>query len=285
MNKAQRQAYSEKNVRRIKLFERQFLKPIVQLLQQQFTAAAKLIRAGQEQQLRNKTGVIPGLGAELQNLYNIVGVFYANQTLREINRQAREVKAGFGLNQEWIDLIKQYFQLYLLNKAVLPISATTYADIFAIITKGYQEGWSVDKMAFELEHSDMPVWRARMIVRTEILKAQNYGSALGEQESEWETTKEWVSADDDRVRNSHRRVDGVIVPSDGKFVVPKRKGGFDYMTGPGDPEGSAENVINCRCRTVVAPARDERGRLIRKRKISVLLPSDVAKTRRQVVTI
>lgn len=285
MNKAQRIAYSQKNVRRLKLFERQFMKPIYQVLRKQYKAAAAMVRSGQIQRLRDQSDIIPGLGAEIQKLYNTVGVFYANQTLREINRQAREVKAGFGLNQEWIDLIKEYFRLYLLNKAVLPISTTTFDDITTIINKGYQEGWGFDRMAFEIESSDMPVWRARMIVRTETLKAQNYGQQLGEEESEWETTKQWVAAEDARTRHSHRDVDGVTVKSSEKFLVKKRKGGYDYMTGPGDPEASAENVINCRCRTVIAPLRDDRGRLVRKRKISVLLPSDVARTRRQVVTI
>jgi hypothetical protein len=106
-------------------------------------------------------------------------------------------------------------------------------------------------------------------VRTENTLASFYGLKLAAEKSEYETGKEWISASDHRTRHGHRRVDGEVVDEEGRFAVGvyTKKGILlrtEMMFGPGDPEASAENVINCRCTTALVPMRDERGRLIPK---------------------
>ena len=54
--------------------------------------------------------------------------------------------------------------------------------------------------------------------------------------------KEWVSVDDNRTREAHHHADGQVVPLDEPFIVD----GEELMY-PGDINGSASNVINCRC--------------------------------------
>jgi uncharacterized protein with gpF-like domain len=54
--------------------------------------------------------------------------------------------------------------------------------------------------------------------------------------------RRWMAALDDRTRDAHGSADGQIVKVDKPFNV----GGEELMY-PGDPAGSAENVINCRC--------------------------------------
>ena len=51
--------------------------------------------------------------------------------------------------------------------------------------------------------------------------------------------KQWDSALDQRTRESHREVDGQIVELDEKFS--------NGLMFPGDPNGAAHEVINCRC--------------------------------------
>ena len=186
-------------------------------------------------------------------------------------------KAGFGYNPEWTQDILNYFRFKLLNKAVLPISATTRDQILEILNKGVTEGWSIDRMVQELQGADIPLSRARTIVRTEIGAAQFYGTELGKRSSPFVTVDRWISAHDSRVRHSHQDVDGHIIEEGDKFRVPiYRKNvivGYDMMTGPGDPEASAGNVINCRCTKVTRAARDKDGNLVRRvSKISVILP-------------
>jgi len=265
--------------RRMKSFEREYLPGMVKILRQAYKNAATALRKGSIEQHLSKMDVVPGIGAYIMEMYTVVGSFYARKTLREINASAVEKKA----DDQWIADIIEYFQTYLLNKAVLPIRQTTIDDVRKILEKGVREGWGIDKMAFELDHTELSVSRARTIVRTELGKAQFEGKKLGDSAAEWETWKFWISADDFRVRDTHRVMSDKRVDSGEKFAVPRKKGGFDMMEGPCDPEGSAENVINCRCTHTYRAKRDANGRLIRKRKISVILPQEVSRRRPSTV--
>lgn len=54
--------------------------------------------------------------------------------------------------------------------------------------------------------------------------------------------KEWIATLDGRTRHSHGIADGQQVEIDGKFKV-----GASELRFPGDPQGAAEEVYNCRC--------------------------------------
>lgn len=260
--------YAQKYARRVKLFERRFTRPVYDVLQASMKEAADAYRNGRLQDYLNSL-VMLKVGPVIQQLYVEVGVWSARKTLREINAGIREDK-GFGFDEKWTQAI---IRLYLLNKAVLPITQTQREHILSVLEQGQKEGWGVDRTAFELENSGLTLSRARMIVRTEIAKAQNRGRELGREESPFETDKQWISAHDHRTRHSHREIDGEQIPVNGKFKVNIYKRnvvvGFDMMNGPGDPEASAANVINCRCTVADRARRDENGRLIRKRSIQI----------------
>lgn len=54
--------------------------------------------------------------------------------------------------------------------------------------------------------------------------------------------KYWVSSRDEKVRYTHSTADGLEVDLDAPF-----KFGGDCMRYPGDPQGSFDNIIGCRC--------------------------------------
>ena len=58
----------------------------------------------------------------------------------------------------------------------------------------------------------------------------------------YEIVKVWNTQGDDRVRDGHARTQGQEAPIDEPFYVNGEKLMF-----PGDPKGSAGNIINCRC--------------------------------------
>jgi phage portal protein BeeE len=64
--------------------------------------------------------------------------------------------------------------------------------------------------------------------------------------------KEWLSAQDGRVRDSHLIMDGLSAAMDEPFIVPMAKGGTEEMQHPSDPNASAGNVIRCRCVEIAA---------------------------------
>lgn len=57
--------------------------------------------------------------------------------------------------------------------------------------------------------------------------------------------KEWQSAHDARTRDAHIAADGQKVEVEQPFIV-----GGERLMNPGDPSGSAWNIMNCRCTTV-----------------------------------
>ena len=54
--------------------------------------------------------------------------------------------------------------------------------------------------------------------------------------------KVWLATNDARTRDTHRQLDGQVVPVDADFIVNGKQ-----MSKPGDPRGGAREVVNCRC--------------------------------------
>lgn len=217
----------------------------------------------------------------IKSVYEKVGMFYARLTTREINGSIEQKavgiqnddateQKGFGINAELDERILQALTQSIFRD-VNSISESIKQQLINIIDRGLKEGWGVDRMLQEIADADIPTWRSRMIIRTELTKAMNAGQQAARDESEFETVETWISTHDSRTRHSHTLIDGYKIKRGEKFPVRKRKGGFDMMTGPGDPTASAENVVQCRC-TKVTRALRENGRLVRKRKIFVALP-------------
>ena len=258
----------------MKLFERQFLRPVFDALRKQIQPVVNIMRSkGIEaaQASLDTVEINAALAPPIRDIYKTVGLYFANKTIWDLNQSAKgnEVKAGFGFNEEFIRDILAYFSRYLLNQVILPISETTKNQILQIISEGVQKGWGADKIADALESPELLLWRARLIVRTESNKAMNYGQRIGEAKSDWETDKIWIAANDHRTRHSHRLVDDQQLKFTEKFLVPvfknKMQMGVDLMDGPGDLHASAGNICNCRCTLAFKARRDENGRLIRKK--------------------
>lgn len=113
--------------------------------------------------------------------------------------------------------------------------------------QGILQGESMDKIAKRLRNvQEMNRTQAIRSARTIVTGAEN----KGRQDSYARATadgiilqKEWIATNDSRTRHSHAVLDGAIVDQDKKF-----DNGLMY---PGDPNGSPEEVYNCRC-TVAA---------------------------------
>lgn len=282
MTKQQRYNYSAKHIRRMKLFERQFLKSVFNALHTQITPIVNILNQQGIEAAQNALNTIfinAHIIEPINEIYKTVGVYFANKTIYDINQSAREVKQGFGFNEQFIMDILHYFKMNLLDQVVLSISETTKNQILKVISEGILMGWGAEKIAKTIGSPELTMWRARMIVRTEANKAMNYGQILGESKSEWESNKIWIAANDHRTRHSHRDMDDKMIPFKDKYLVPvyksvggikgKKKGiemqiGVDLMSAPGDKNASAGNVINCRCTVAFQAKRDENGRLIRK---------------------
>lgn len=92
--------------------------------------------------------------------------------------------------------------------------------------------------------------RGETIARTETMVALNAARAEAMQQAidsgavrADQVTKVWRSAGDNRVRETHRDMNGQTVRINEKFVSPSGA----LLEFPGDPSAPVEEVINCRC--------------------------------------
>jgi len=122
------------------------------------------------------------------------------------------------------------------------VTETTYRTISEEILKpGVEEGEGIPKLAARIKDrfTDLKTYRAETIARTETLGGTSEASFLAARESGVVTDKTWVAANDLRVRDSHKEMDNETVPMDATFS--------NGLMFPGDPRGTPDQTINCRC--------------------------------------
>jgi len=132
------------------------------------------------------------------------------------------------------------------------MSETTVEGVYATIENGIDEGKTVKEISDDLraKFSDIKEIgsRAMTIARTEVLTAVSLGQAAAMKDAAKvvpDLQKMWISANDDRVRDSHEMLHGDIVPHGKEF-----DNGLQF---PRDPSGPPEEVINCRCTWIMLP--------------------------------
>ena len=132
------------------------------------------------------------------------------------------------------------------------INTTTWEQLRKTIQDSVDNGDSIATLADKItEKYDFILannGRARTIARTEAQGISNASSMEGYRQADVEK-KEWLSVQDGNVRDGHVSADGQIVNLNQHFLVDG-----ELLMFPGDPAGSAANVINCRC--IPAPVVD-----------------------------
>ena len=147
-------------------------------------------------------------------------------------------------------LVQFYIATFGGAKIAPDISKTTRDIIVRTIARGKKNGDSNDEIASSMRArvSQLSTARSAVISRTEVHNSSNYALLETAKESGVVSSKEWVSGSDDRVRDGefdHVDANGQIALINEPFIVS----GEELMF-PGDPSGSAGNVINCRCAQV-----------------------------------
>ena len=59
--------------------------------------------------------------------------------------------------------------------------------------------------------------------------------------------KMWIATNDDRTRDSHAEMDGVVVDVNEPFILTNMDGSQCELMFPADPDGDPEQIYNCRC--------------------------------------
>lgn len=118
--------------------------------------------------------------------------------------------------------------------------------VTAAVTQAVLQGQTVPQLAASIAGIAAMDQRAAMkAARTAITSAHSLGKLKGYERAAGmgiDVEKQWLAALDSRTRGSHRHLDGETVKLDAEF-----SNGLKY---PGDPNGPASEVYNCRCTLV-----------------------------------
>lgn len=237
-----------------------FVPKVEAALRHQINQAIAIIRA---KGVRAAQGNINGdiLNAQIGK---VITEIYSTAATLAFKKYKPNIKA-FGINIDFVNQVIEYLKKYLLEKVVVPISQTTVDAIESVLQEAVREGWGVDETVKRLEDEDLTKFRARLIVRTETVKATNITQIVAADNEDYEMEKMWIAIEDKRTRKSHSHagVDGERVDLDQPYS--------NGLMFPGDPNGGPAEVCNCRCTQGYFAKRDLNGKLIPKKEKGITI--------------
>lgn len=168
-------------------------------------------------------------------------------------REAFKIESGAQAKLRYTQLnpkvVKSAIQNDLANLALQRNRANVITNINQSIAQSLIAGESYPKVARRVKQAlESNMNNAMRIARTELHRCQQQGVKNSIEHAEKQgvkMVKMWVATLDGRTRDKHQKLDGQRVPTDKPFKI-----NGDELMYPGDPAGSAENVINCRCTMV-----------------------------------
>ena len=139
--------------------------------------------------------------------------------------------------------------LTMKNLQIKGIIQTIKDQIKVELMEAYEKGETIDEIADRIRSVfNISKSRAKTIARTEIIGTANAGRNLAIDRSGFRE-KQWFTAMDERVRIVHRAMHGKVIKVGGIWVLPDGAS----LRYPGDFNGPASAVINCRCIECIVP--------------------------------
>lgn len=136
-----------------------------------------------------------------------------------------------------------------IAKKITMVSDTTMEQVRGVVDTA--EGGTVEDIARSIEGvaRTFSAYRAQVIARTETHSLANFANETVADASGIELKKEWGATMDARTREDHMAADGQLVGQGASFNV-----GGEMLLYPGDTNGSAANIIQCRCQCLYLEA-------------------------------
>jgi hypothetical protein len=237
----------------------------------------------------------PQLTKIIEKLYTVVGLKHARLNYSRLLHEPGKGKGiatqleqkGFGFNALWTKIILDYLREFLIEKITFEVAKTTRDTLLKALTAATIGGLSIDQTVDSIQELPFERYQAARIVRTEVNRAANVGAKAQSETDQYQQVKEWISAEDNRVRGknpkdhaSHVALNSIKIDEEDKFRDPRNG---DLLDIPGDPTASAASTINCRCAVAYTYKRDNNGNLIPKRKTTFVQFPGTVPARRTVL--
>jgi len=169
-----------------------------------------------------------------------------------VTRTRRLLKSGapeLELKFDWPELAKRFvqdFSAQYMAQKVTTIETSLHGLLTSAVKAGMMEGEGQEKLARRIRKMAprLTQFQAARIARTEVHGASGYAGTKTAEilADDAIIEREWVAVEDERTRLSHSEADGQRRAIGEPFDV-----GGEKLMFPGDPAGSAGNIINCRC--------------------------------------
>jgi len=258
----QRQAAFDRHDRTRRLFEKRYEAKVAEYLQKQVESIAKLL-------IENDTGTFArGEKRDLPDNFVQLAFDFESEAERYVAEfEALQIDLTIEFGQQAINqliaegvlfdierpALRQFIALDLAARSKL-INGTTATQMQGIINAGLAENEGIYVIRDRLldKFGDLSVARARTIAQTEVGRAATQATQEGFKQM-GVAQKEWLSARDGNVRDTHTAMDGQVVNLDDDFTSPSGATG----SGPGLLNDPGED-INCRCVTVPLAVGEEK---------------------------
>ncbi len=228
------------------------------------------VQAGTYSSVISNTMKIEDLFQSYVTIYHQIGKTHGRRVGKDINQGLKNFTwHGF------LTIFEMNIGSYLRSfgfQRITTVRKAFFEELRELFDTRLQEGKDMRTVAKEVEaivnKKDFYRWQAERIARTESTAASNYAAIQSGQVSGFQMGKEWISATDNRTRRKpddnfdHFAMNGKQVKLNDSFVFNEGTLEEDRLEYPGDPNGRAGNVINCRCTVAVIPLRDKDGNLI-----------------------
>jgi len=178
-------------------------------------------------------------------IYQDVGSDSGNAVLSELKSNPEEYSTKDATTFSLYAPDVLVFLLSLAAEKVTGITDYTKALLQSTLEEGVRGGESlieIRKRVDKLYLEEIIPNRSWVIAATETHSAAEYGSQEAARSSGLTLKKVWLSTNDKHTRPDHVKADGQEVDMDEPFIV-----GGEKLLYPGDPAGSAKNIISCRC--------------------------------------
>jgi hypothetical protein len=192
--------------------------------------------------------------AMYEGMYSKIGLQFANWYSRNVEKYMPKADPG-NMQSIWANAFA-FMGNQVAGQRVTMVSSTAQATLTNTLRQFMSDpifmsaGEKVQAKMLRQKFDYLADYQARRIVRTEATNAANYATEQAALNlfPGADMTKTWKSGYDARVRPAHQAANNQVVPFNSKFSV-----GGESLQRPGDPNGSASNVINCRCSMIVLP--------------------------------
>lgn len=168
--------------------------------------------------------------------------------------QARAIRGVIGLTGRQARAVSNYRQLLEMGSGEALTRALRDRRFDPSVLRSIESGRAltpdaIDNMVERYRQRYLK-YRSEVIARTESLRSVHEGQQEAfrqardtERLAGFKVVRRWVTAHDDRVRDSHAAMDGQEVGMDEPFIT----GNGESIMYPGDPSAPPEEVIQCRC--------------------------------------